>query len=108
MSKELFKVTGQRSSTVMSKEHFMFKVKYCDLSLMCHIFALTPQTLVEQVLTGLVREPCLLNEFGFGFQCFRVLLQVAALRDHFIQERPFDAGRAGVTRPSDFLSASSE
>lgn len=49
-----------------------------------------------------------LNEFGFGFQCFRVLLQVAALRDHFIQERPFDAGRAGVTRPSDFLSASSE
>ena len=49
-----------------------------------------------------------LNEFGSGFQCFRVLLQVAALRDHFIQERPFDAGRAGVTRPSDFLSASSE
>lgn len=37
----------------------MFKVKYCDLSLMCHIFALTSQTLFEQVLTGLVREPCL-------------------------------------------------
>ena len=34
-----------------------------------------------------------LNEFGVGFQCFRVLLQVAALRDHLTQEEPGSLGR---------------